>query len=103
MGGVRAGLEGQVASTLRWGLGHALPRWPIRGSARRGDLHGRLIEATASSDAAPLDLFDEVRADGVQLADAWPIADLHSTDGLGHQRILRDPDVIAEVVDFVGR
>ncbi|KQT93563.1 cytochrome [Marmoricola sp. Leaf446] len=64
MSGVRAGLEGQVASTLRWGLGHALPRWAIRGSARRGDLHGRLIEATASSDAAPLELFEEVRADG---------------------------------------
>ncbi|WP_445258661.1 cytochrome P450 [Nocardioides aurantiacus] len=62
--GARSHLEGQVASALRWGLGHALPRWAIRGSAKRGDLHGRLIEATASSDAAPLDLFDEVRADG---------------------------------------
>lgn len=62
--GVRSRLEDQVASTLRWGLGHALPRMAIRGSARRGDLHGRLIEATASSEDAPLDLFDEVRAGG---------------------------------------
>ena len=62
--GVRSHLEAQAASTLRWGLGHALPRWAIRGSAKRGDLHGRLIEATASSDVAPLELFEEVRADG---------------------------------------
>ncbi|WP_199521797.1 alpha/beta fold hydrolase [Jiangella anatolica] len=41
--------------------------------------------------------------DGAALAAAWPEAELASTDGLGHQRILRDPAVISLVVDYVTR
>lgn len=55
-------VEARAARTLRWGLGHALPRAAIRGSARRGDLHGRLIEAP--DDATTLDLFDQIRSHG---------------------------------------
>jgi len=40
-------------------------------------------------------------AGGVQIAAAWPSATLRMTAGLGHHRILRDPDVIADVLDFV--
>ncbi|MFD1717724.1 alpha/beta fold hydrolase [Georgenia deserti] len=36
-----------------------------------------------------------------RLARAWPSADLVTTDGLGHQRILRDQSVIERVVEFV--
>jgi pimeloyl-ACP methyl ester carboxylesterase len=36
-----------------------------------------------------------------RLVASWPQADLVSTDGLGHQRILRDADVIALVAMFV--
>jgi pimeloyl-ACP methyl ester carboxylesterase len=32
---------------------------------------------------------------------SWPTAELISTDGLGHQRILRDPEVIDRVVGFL--
>ncbi len=39
--------------------------------------------------------------DGAAIAAAWPGARLHVTSGLGHRRVLRDPDVVAEVVDFV--
>jgi pimeloyl-ACP methyl ester carboxylesterase len=39
--------------------------------------------------------------DGAAIAAAWPRARLHVTSGLGHRRILRDPDVVTEVVDFV--
>lgn len=35
------------------------------------------------------------------LADSWEDAELLTTTGLGHQRILRDPDVIAAVVAHV--
>jgi pimeloyl-ACP methyl ester carboxylesterase len=35
------------------------------------------------------------------IADAWPGADLHITTGLGHTRLLRDPDVVARAVTFV--
>ncbi len=40
-------------------------------------------------------------ASGQALADAWPRASLTVTHGLGHRRILREPDVIAEAVAFV--
>jgi pimeloyl-ACP methyl ester carboxylesterase len=38
---------------------------------------------------------------GERLAASWRAAALHLTTGLGHRRILRDDDVIAEVVAFV--
>lgn len=39
--------------------------------------------------------------DGVRLASAWPSAELVTTEGLGHQRILRDAGIVSLVVDFV--
>jgi pimeloyl-ACP methyl ester carboxylesterase len=38
---------------------------------------------------------------GRSIATAWPGAELVVTGGLGHRRILRDPDVIAHAVSFV--
>jgi pimeloyl-ACP methyl ester carboxylesterase len=38
---------------------------------------------------------------GLVIARAWPGAELLLTDGLGHRRILRDPDVLAAAVAFV--
>jgi pimeloyl-ACP methyl ester carboxylesterase len=38
---------------------------------------------------------------GRALAAAWPHARLLTTDGLGHRRILRDPEVIAQSVRFL--
>ncbi|MFJ1256820.1 alpha/beta fold hydrolase [Cupriavidus sp. CuC1] len=39
---------------------------------------------------------------GAAIAGAWPGAQLMSTDGLGHRRILHDAQVIARAVSFVG-
>lgn len=39
--------------------------------------------------------------DGRRLAQAWPGAELAITSGLGHRRILRDENVIADAVAFV--
>jgi pimeloyl-ACP methyl ester carboxylesterase len=38
---------------------------------------------------------------GVELARAWPDADLMTTRGLGHWRILRDPAVIDRITSFI--
>jgi hypothetical protein len=38
---------------------------------------------------------------GVLVAAAWPDARLKNTEGLGHNRILRDPDVIAAAAGFL--
>ena len=40
-------------------------------------------------------------ADATRVASAWPAARLLTTHGLGHNRILSDPAVVAEVVEFV--
>jgi pimeloyl-ACP methyl ester carboxylesterase len=39
--------------------------------------------------------------DGARIAAAWPGARLLETSGLGHQRLLRDPEVVARAVAFV--
>ena len=38
--------------------------------------------------------------EGQSLAHAWPGARLHTTSGLGHRRILRDPGIVREAVEF---
>jgi hypothetical protein len=44
----------------------------------------------------------EVRwAEGAAIAAAWPGAELVTTRGLGHRRILRDPMVVARVTAFL--
>jgi len=40
-------------------------------------------------------------ADGAAVAGAWPGAELVTTHGLGHRRILRDPAVVARITDFL--
>jgi pimeloyl-ACP methyl ester carboxylesterase len=40
-------------------------------------------------------------AEAEQIAAAWPSANLVNTEGLGHQRILRDPGVVWRVTEFV--
>jgi predicted alpha/beta hydrolase family esterase len=42
-------------------------------------------------------------AEATTLATTWPSADLHSTDGLGHRRILRDLEVIKRIAEFVSK
>lgn len=45
---------------------------------------------------------DEVAwSDGAAIARAWPAAELVTTRGLGHRRILRDPAVVARVTAFL--
>lgn len=42
-------------------------------------------------------------ADGEALARAWPQATLHAVSGLGHRRLLKDPDVIGRTTEFLSR
>jgi pimeloyl-ACP methyl ester carboxylesterase len=40
-------------------------------------------------------------SDGAAIAAAWAGARLQLTTGLGHQRLLSSPEVVADVADFV--
>lgn len=40
-------------------------------------------------------------ADGTAIAAAWPGAELHLVNGLGHNRLLLDSDVVTRVADFL--
>ena len=44
---------------------------------------------------------DSAFTNGQSVADAWPGSRLHATSGLGHRRILRNQDVVSEVVEFI--
>ncbi|MGW3621403.1 alpha/beta fold hydrolase [Micromonospora arida] len=46
----------------------------------------------------------EVRySDGEAISGAWPRAELRTTSGLGHRRILRDPATVTAVVDYLSK
>ncbi|HUH07987.1 MAG TPA: alpha/beta fold hydrolase [Egibacteraceae bacterium] len=40
--------------------------------------------------------------EGTRLAESWSAAELMITSGLGHRRVLRDPDVLSGIVKFIG-
>lgn len=44
---------------------------------------------------------DTPYAEGEELAKHWPATELIGTDGLGHHRILRDPEVVEATVGFL--
>lgn len=41
-------------------------------------------------------------SDSVAINESWRDSRLHPTSGLGHRRVLRDPSVLHEIVDFIG-
>lgn len=47
------------------------------------------------------DDMDAKWADGKEISESWPGATLVTTEGLGHRRILRDPDIVRQAVDFI--
>jgi pimeloyl-ACP methyl ester carboxylesterase len=65
------------------------------------------VLAAARTMTAPLLVFhdredrDVPWSDGAAIAAAWPGAELVSTVGLGHRRIVQDPQVIARAVGFL--
>lgn len=63
----------------------------------------RHVDATLPPTLIVHDLDDKEvpYTEGVELAEAWPAADLVTTEELGHQRILRDPKVLDRVAAFV--
>ncbi|SEE41695.1 alpha/beta fold hydrolase [Jiangella alba] len=88
--------RGRMLTLLERKAGRPLADFDVTGLARRAEVPPTLVVHDRKDKEVPYD-------DGAALAAAWPEAELVSTDGLGHQRILRDPGVIGLVVDYVTR
>jgi pimeloyl-ACP methyl ester carboxylesterase len=65
------------------------------------------VLASARTMTTPLLVFhdredrDVAWSDGAAIAAAWPGAELVSTVGLGHRRIVQDPTVVAQAITFL--
>lgn len=78
----------------RWALLHGVPRAVIRSSARKGDLHGRLMMASNDSGELPVALFDDVRRAGPLCRGRFSYATAHMEVV---KEVLASPDVHAGV------
>jgi pimeloyl-ACP methyl ester carboxylesterase len=65
-------------------------------AAEREDLPSALVIHDAADKEVPFGL-------GARVAGAWPDARFQNTHGLGHRRILRDPEVIRSAVSFLAQ
>lgn len=88
-------LSARVQSLLRTALedfvGHALSDFDLAPLGAGGQLPQTLVVHDRRDKETPF-------AVGHRVAEAWPTATLVATDGLGHQRILRDESTIALIV-----
>ena len=78
--------------------------WEQKLGLRFADLDAVKMAPTLRSQALIIhDLQDRdvPHSRGAELAAAWPLARLQSTNGLGHRRILKDRDVVTDAVNFL--
>lgn len=102
------GYLGQLGRYLGFGdavVARTQRRIQLRVGRTFDDLHTERLAGTMSRPLLVVhDRGDRVVpvGEGEAVAAAWPGAALLITKGLGHQRILRDPNVVREVAGFVG-
>lgn len=93
------GLSRAIAQRVRSDLERRFALAPIQlvASQRAPGLGTALLAFHDATDR------EVAHADGARLVAAWPGARLETTRGLGHRRILTDPEVVAAAVEFLGR
>ena len=93
--GLDEGARARIARRIEAEVG--LPFTDVEGAALAADLStpGLVIHDRRDKEAPWLF--------GAATAAAWPDAVLHTTEALGHRRILRDPAVIDSAVSFIAR
>jgi pimeloyl-ACP methyl ester carboxylesterase len=93
--GLDDGARARIAKRIETEVG--LPFTDVEGPALAADLRTPGLVIHDRNDKEAPWLF------GAATAAAWPDALLHTTDALGHRRILRDPAVIDAAVSFIAR
>ena len=71
-------------------------------AALRGSTHAPAMRAALAIFHDPVDE-DVPIAEAERIAAAWPRAELHRVQGVGHTRIARDPHVVERAVEFILR
>ena len=93
------GLSRAAATQLEHALAHA-------NMARRDDLEGRALAPAMKTPLLVVHDRDDKEvpyAEGVATVRKWPGAQLLTTGGLGHRRVLGDTDVVEAVTAFITR
>jgi pimeloyl-ACP methyl ester carboxylesterase len=87
-----------------------VPEFSLRFARRGGFTWDQLeVPAVAPGLKAALRVFHDAEdrevpiAEGEAIVAAWPGAELHRTEGLGHRRILKSPEVQAKAVSFLAQ
>jgi pimeloyl-ACP methyl ester carboxylesterase len=84
----------RVIARIERRVGAPMSHFDVPAIGRTGTMPPTLLMHDRDDRSTPVD-------NASAIADAWPGAHLHVTTGLGHTRLLRDPDVVARAVAFV--
>lgn len=81
---------GRTRQVVRWGLSHGVPAVIFRRSARRGDLHGRLVMAATGGDTDEVwDVIEDLRREGPLVRSGFAFL---SADHAVCREVLSSPD-----------
>jgi pimeloyl-ACP methyl ester carboxylesterase len=86
-------LRRQMQQRFERRLGHRWEEFELPHSVRSVRAKALIVHDAGDREVAP--------SSGLALARAWPDARLLRTEGLGHRAILRDPQVVQDVIDFI--
>jgi pimeloyl-ACP methyl ester carboxylesterase len=90
--GLPEGVRRQMQQRIERALGHRWDEFELPQSVRHVRAQALVVHDAGDREVSP--------SSGLALARAWPGAKFLRTEGLGHRAILRDPDVVADAVDF---
>jgi pimeloyl-ACP methyl ester carboxylesterase len=86
-------LRRQMQQRFERRLGHRWDEFELPQSVSQVRAKALVVHDAGDREVAP--------SSGLALARAWPDARLLRTEGLGHRAILRDPQVVQDVIDFI--
>ena len=91
--GLPEAVRRQMQQRIERALGHRWDEFELPQSVRHVRAQALVVHDAGDREVAP--------SSGLALARAWPGAKFLRTEGLGHRAILRDPEVVADAVDFI--
>lgn len=91
--GLPESVRARMQQRFERSLGHRWDEFELPQSVRNVRAQALIVHDAGDREVTP--------ASGLALARAWPGARFLRTEGLGHRAILRDPQVVADAIDFI--